>query len=50
MKIKISNEIEADNVTEILTRTVVKSGNGASINCLKKHRGKKVIVVVVEDE
>lgn len=35
--------------SEIYEADVVKSGNGATIKCFKKHIGKKAIVIIKDD-
>ena len=37
-----------DNVEEIYERTIVPSGNGASIVAPKKHVGKRVYIIVLK--
>ena len=50
MKIK-KNGIEIDKkVLDLYTTEVVKSGNSARINCQKKYLGKKVLVLVLDEE
>ena len=42
--------IEDKKVVDFYTADVVKSGNSARINCQKKYMGKKVLVVVLDEE
>jgi len=46
LKIK-NNQLELkDNIETIFQKEVTKFGNGAKIDCLKKHIGKEVYVIV----
>lgn len=42
--------IKDKKVVDFYTADVTKSGNSARINCQKKYLGKKVLVVVLDEE
>lgn len=50
MQINKGNLAIKEKVLGYYTAEVSKSGNSARINCQKKYLGKKVVVVVLEEE
>lgn len=42
--------IKEEKVLSYYTASVGKSGNSARINCQKKYLGKKVVVIVLDEE
>jgi putative transposon-encoded protein len=51
-EIRIENQkkiVLKDDVLEVYDKIVTPYGNGAKIDCMKRHIGKRVLVVVLKD-
>jgi putative transposon-encoded protein len=50
IEIKHKSELKLKNIKGFLERTVTSFGTGAKVDCPKEFLGKRVILVIIEDE
>ncbi len=50
VKIRVKKEVKITGVCAFLERKVTRFGTGAKVDCLREFIGKKVYLVIVEDE
>lgn len=50
LKIRVKKEVKITGVCAFFERRVTSFGTGAKVDCLKEFIGKKVYLVIVEDE
>lgn len=50
VKVTIKNEIRITGICGVLEREVTSFGTGAKVDCLKEFLGKKVYLVVLEND
>jgi putative transposon-encoded protein len=50
IEVNHKSELKLKNIKGFLERTVTSFGTGAKVDCPKEFLGKKVILVILEDE
>ncbi len=50
IKIQVKKEVKITGVCALLERRVTSFGTGAKVDCLKEYIGKKVYLVIVEND
>lgn len=50
IKIEHKSELRLKNIKGFLEKTVTSFGTGAKVDCPKEYLGKKVILVIIEDD
>jgi putative transposon-encoded protein len=50
IQLNVKSELKLKNIKGFLERTVTSFGTGAKVDCPKEFLGKKVILVIIEDE
>ena len=48
--LNVKSELKLKNIKGFLERTVTSFGTGAKVDCPKEFLGKKVILVIIEDD
>jgi putative transposon-encoded protein len=50
IELNVKSELKLKNIKGFLERTVTTFGTGAKVDCPKEFLGKKVVLVILEDD